>query len=84
MRSISNMCSISEISRETQQMLDCLKPQDKDLFLRLYVEEQDMEEISRDTGMSRPVIYNHLSRGKRKIRKLFPDKARKETQLWHI
>ena len=70
-----------EISRETQQMLDCLKPQDKDLFIRLYVEEQDMEEISRDTGMSRPMIYNHLSRGKRKIRKLFPGKSRKETDL---
>ena len=66
-----------EISRETQQMLDCLKPQDKDLFLRLYVEEQDMEEISRDTGMSRPMIYNHLSRGKRKIRKLFPGRVQK-------
>lgn len=58
-------------------MLDCLKPQDKDLFLRLYVEEQDMEEISRDTGMSRPMIYNHLSRGKRKIRKLFPGRVQK-------
>lgn len=66
-----------EVSRETQQMLDCLTPRDKDLFLRLYVEEQDIEEVSRDTGMSRPMIYNHLSRGKRKIRKLFPRKFQK-------
>lgn len=73
-----------EISRETQQMLDCLKPQDRELFIRLYIEEQDIEEISQSTGMSKPAIYNHLSRGKRKLRKLFPrhvQNHREETDL---
>lgn len=52
-------------------MLDCLKPVDRELFWKLYVEEEDMESVSRSIGMSRPVIYNHLSRGKKKLRNLY-------------
>lgn len=33
-----------EFSEETQQMLDCIKPVDRELFLKLYVEEQSMQE----------------------------------------
>ena len=57
-----------EISKETEQMLSCLKPLDRELFLKLYIQEQSMEQISRDTGMKKAVIYNRLSRGKEKIR----------------
>ena len=60
-----------EFSQETQQMLSCLKPQDRQLFLDLYVKESSLDEISQSTGMSKPVIYNRLSRGKKKIRSLF-------------
>lgn len=60
-----------EFSQETQQMLSCLKPQDRQLFLDLYVKESSLDEISQNTGMSKPVIYNRLSRGKKKIRSLF-------------
>lgn len=60
-----------EISEETKKMLDCLKPVDRELFWKLYVEEEDMESISRSIGMSRSVIYNHLSRGKKKLRNLY-------------
>lgn len=63
-----------ELSAETQQMLSCLKPEDKDLFLRLYVEEETMDEVSRHTGLSKPVIYNRLSRGRSKIRRLFTNR----------
>ena len=58
-----------EISNEIEKMLSCLKPADRELFLRLYVEEQDMEQVSREMGMKKEVIYNHLSRGRQKIRK---------------
>ena len=41
------------------------------MFLKIYVEEENMETVSAQSGMSRPVIYNRLSRGKKKIRRLF-------------
>ena len=60
-----------EISEETEQMLACLKPEDQKLFWKLYVEEKGMEEVSKETGMKKDVIYNRVSRGKKKIRKHF-------------
>lgn len=60
-----------EISEETEQLLACLKPEDQKLFWKLYVEEKSMEEVSRETGMKKDVIYNRVSRGKKKIRKHF-------------
>lgn len=61
----------NEFSEETQQMLSSLKPQDKELFLRLYVEGESLDEISADSGMSKTVIYNRLSRARKKIRSQF-------------
>lgn len=61
----------NEFSEETQQMLSTLKPQDKELFLRLFVEEESLDEVSADSGMSREVIYNRLSRARKKIRSRF-------------
>lgn len=60
-----------EISEEVEMMLDSLKPIDRELFLKLYVEEQPIEQVSRETGMKKEVIYNHLSRSKRKLRGKF-------------
>ena len=57
-----------EISREVEQMLSCLKPKDRDLFCKLYVEEKTMKQVSLETGMKHEVIYNRLSRGKKKLR----------------
>lgn len=58
-----------EISVETEKMLSCLKPSDRELFLMRYVEEKSMRQMSRETGMKEEVIYNRLSRGKQKIRR---------------
>ncbi len=60
-----------EISEETQRMLGCLKPLDQELFMKLYVEEKTMEQVSEETGMKKEVIYNHISRGKHKIRRQY-------------
>lgn len=58
-----------EISEEVEKMLKCLKMEDRELFLKLYVEEKPMEQVSRETGKKAEVIYNRISRGKRKIRR---------------
>ncbi|MCI8377916.1 MAG: sigma-70 family RNA polymerase sigma factor [Lachnospiraceae bacterium] len=60
-----------EISEEMESMLSCLNEKDRMLFWKLYVEEEPMEEVSRETGMKKEVIYNRLSRGKRRIRKQY-------------
>jgi RNA polymerase sigma-70 factor (ECF subfamily) len=60
-----------EIEKDLDELLNCLKNEDKELFLKLYVEEQDISHISKETGLKREVIYNRLSRGKRKLKKMF-------------
>ena len=71
----------NEISVETEKMLSCLKPADRELFWKLYVEEEDLDTVSRSTGMSKSVIYNHLSRGKKKLRSLYGMQQPKGNQL---
>lgn len=61
----------NEISEEMEAILSHLKDRDRDLFIKLYVEEEDIEQISEETGMNREVIYNRVSRGKRKIKDMF-------------
>lgn len=60
-----------EIDKDLDELLNCLKTEDKDLFIKLYVEEQEIDEISKETGLKREVIYNRISRGKRKLKKMF-------------
>lgn len=66
-KALSDMLD-NEISREVMQMLSCLKPRDRELFYKLYVEEKSIAELSLEIGMKQEVIYNRLSRGKKKIR----------------
>lgn len=65
-----------ELSRETEAMLDCLAPKDQELFAMLYLEDRSLDEVSAETGMKKEVIYNRVSRGKKKIRRLFPGHSR--------
>lgn len=60
-----------ELSDETEEFLTCLKKDDRELFIKLYVEEKDMDEVVKETGLKRDNIYNRLSRGKKKIKNLF-------------
>lgn len=58
-----------EIDSEVEKMLECLKPQDREFFYKLYVEEKSMKQISCETGIKQEVIYNRLSRGRKKLRR---------------
>ncbi|MCI8638970.1 MAG: sigma-70 family RNA polymerase sigma factor [Coprococcus sp.] len=58
----------SEISEEVEQMLSCLNETDREIFLKLFYQEKNVDEVSRETGMKKEMIYNRISRGKRKIR----------------
>lgn len=69
------MTDANEISEEMEELLSCLSAQDRELFLRLYVEEESVEEVSQAVRLSKPVIYNRLSRAKKKLR------SRKKKQI---
>lgn len=56
-----------EISEEVESILSCLNQEDRSIFLKLFYEEKDVEEISRELGLKKEIIYNRVSRGKRKI-----------------
>lgn len=69
------MIDANEISEEMEELLSCLSAQDRELFLRLYIEEESVEEVSQAVRLSKPVIYNRLSRAKKKLR------SRKKKQI---
>ena len=58
------------ISDESEQILSCLSPSDRELFKRLFIDEEDINNISNDMGISKPLIYNRVSRGKKKLRNI--------------
>lgn len=58
-----------EASREIEELLECLKPVDRELFIKLYVDEKSVDQVSVESGMKKEVIYNRVSRGKQKLRR---------------
>lgn len=58
---------------EVELFLNCLKPEDRNLFQRLYLDGDSMDEISLSTGLSKQVIYNRISRGRKRIRRYSSD-----------
>lgn len=59
-----------ELKDEIEKLLACLKDEDKMIFKKLYIDGSSIEDISKECAMSSAVIYNRISRGKKKIRKL--------------
>ena len=65
------------IDDETEKILACLNPEDREIFRRLYLEGDSIDDISRDMNLSKEQIYNHTSRGKKKIRNFYPFRKEK-------
>ena len=58
-----------EISEETEAVLKCLSPKDKELFRRIFIEQENPEAVGNAMGMSRDNVYVRIFRGKKKIRR---------------
>ncbi|MGL4655464.1 MAG: sigma-70 family RNA polymerase sigma factor [Sarcina sp.] len=65
----------NELRDEINNLLDNLKLRDKELFIRHYLEEKSVEHISKETGEKTENIYNRLSRGREKLRKILKLKS---------
>lgn len=58
----------SELHDSFQELIDCLNPEDQQLFTQIFYEEISMDVISEKTGKKKSFLYNRISRGKKKIR----------------
>lgn len=64
-----------EISEETEKILQCLKPEERDLFEKLFLEEMTVEEAALNYRTNPNVIYKRLSRARKRMRDLFPERV---------
>lgn len=63
-----------EISEETEWILQCLKPKERELFEKLFVEEMTIVQVSESLQTNPNVIYKRLSRARKRMRELFPER----------
>lgn len=62
---------VLEEKQEFQNLLRSLSPCDQEIFMKLFWEEKDYEQISNELHIKKPVLYNRISRGKKKLRQTF-------------
>lgn len=64
----------SENRREIFSLLNNLDEKDKEIFVRRYFRGDDVKDISREFNISTISVYNRLSRGRRKLKKIIKEK----------
>lgn len=62
-----------DISIEMERLLAHLNQNDKELFIKHYVNESSVDEIAEEMGVKQSWIYNRLSRARRKLRAVYKD-----------
>ena len=78
-RDIDNLCLESgssvemeiiknDLSEEMTSLLNYLKEADRELFIKHYAEQKDINSISKEMGIKTSALYNRLSRGRSKLR----------------
>ncbi len=60
-----------ETEEEVASLLSGLDERDREIFIRRYIMDSPIDEIASSQGRSAGYIYNRLSRGRRKLRRLF-------------
>ena len=60
--------SIEIDNEEFYLLLDNLKEEDKNIFIKKYLFEESIDKISRDFGLSKDLVYKRLSRGRERIK----------------
>ena len=60
-----------ELKEEVNNLLENLKPEDKQIFIEYYIEDKTIKEIASGMDLRDDNVYNRISRGKKKLRNLF-------------
>ena len=68
---LQGISPVDNSAQELDKLLACLKPEDRDLFYRRYIKDESIDEIMEDTGLSKDNIYQRLSRGKKKMKRVW-------------
>lgn len=55
--------------QEFRDLLKALSPKDQEIFVRIFWDEQSHAEVANALGMKKEVLYNRLSKGKKKLQK---------------
>ena len=64
------------LSSQTEQLLSSLKKEDQLLFIQHYGEQKSIEKLAKAHGIQKSVLYNRLSRGRKKLRAIFKKKLK--------
>ena len=64
---------ILEEKEEFRKLLGCLSLQDQQIFLKLFWDEMTYGEIAGEMQMETSVLYNRISRGKRKLKRFIEE-----------
>lgn len=67
-----------ELEEEINQLLSSLPPRDRELFRRRYLNEETVEEIAAEMKVTAAVLYNRLSRGRKKLKQNYLRSGRYE------
>lgn len=61
----------NEVKEEVRELLYCLKDRDREIFIKRYFEDKYVDEIALELGIDESIVYNRLSRGRKKIKNKF-------------
>lgn len=60
-----------ELEQEVESLLSHLNADDRSIFVQYYLEDRDVEAIAGKMQVSKSNIYNRLSRGRNRLRKIY-------------
>lgn len=60
-----------EIEAETMSLLEGLKDEDKEIFIKKYLMGESAEDIAAEKNKNTAWVYNRLSRGRKKLRRIY-------------
>lgn len=66
------------MSNSTEKIMWLLKKEERALFMKHYVEQRSVDELADEMGVRKSVIYNRLSRGRKKLQTLFQGNSANE------
>ena len=66
------------IDDEIGSMIECLSPDDREIFRRLYVEGESAKEVGEKLDISESNVYSRASRGRKKLRMFLKDRRENE------
>ena len=59
-----------EFNQEISSLLENLSSKNKELFIKHYLQDKSVDDISKELNLETSIIYNRLSRGRRKLKKI--------------